>query len=322
MALSAESLQKGKKKMRKGKTSVAPMNRHSRGENIFNVFNIIFMVALTFTCAYPFYYIFINTISNNHLSEMGQVLFIPKGINFENYKQVFEIPGIANAFKVSLMRTVLGTGLCVLCSSFLGFMMTQTKMAHRTFVYRFFITTMYIGGGTIPVYLLYSYLGLLDNFLVYIIPGMISAYNMVLVKTYVESAVPTSLQESAEMDGAGILTVFFKVALPLMGPIIATLAIFSAVGQWNNFMDTVIYVTREDLQTLQYVLYRYLTQAQALATAMSTGAVSANDATTVQQTAESVKLTVTMVTVLPIFAIYPFFQRFFVKGITLGAVKG
>ncbi len=304
------------------KKSSKPMERHSKGENVFNIFNTIFMVLFMFLCAYPFYYIFINTISDNALSQAGKILFIPKGLHLENYMRVFEIPNIISAFQVSLLRTVLGTLLTVLISAFLGFMMTQQKMKHRKLVYRFFITTMYIGGGTIPVYMLFNYLGLLDNFLVYIIPGMVSAYNIVLVKTFVESSVPASLQESAEMDGAGILTVFFKIALPLMVPILATLAIFSAVGQWNSFMDTVLYVTREDLHTLQYVLYRYLTQSTALANAINSGQMSADQVSGSVQTAQSVKLTVTMVTVLPIFMIYPFFQRFFVKGITIGAVKG
>ncbi|MFC0276357.1 carbohydrate ABC transporter permease [Enterococcus devriesei] len=294
----------------------------SRGEKIFNAVNTFFFLLFTFVCAYPFYYIFINTISDNKLSAAGKILFLPKGIHFENYLKIFEIPNISSAFTISIARTLIGTALTVLCCAFLGFMMTQTKMTGRKFVYRFFVTTMYVSAGTIPVYILFTQLGLLDNFLVYIIPGMVSAYNMVLVKTYCESSIPASLQESAEIDGAGILTVFFKVVLPLMVPILATLAIFTAVGQWNNFMDTVLYVTREDLHTLQYVLYRYLTQATALANEVNSGNMAADQIAANAQTAQSVKLTVTMCVVLPIFAIYPFFQRFFVKGITIGAVKG
>lgn len=294
----------------------------SIGERVFNFFNILFFFLFMFLCAYPFYYIFINTISDNQLSAMGEVLFIPKDIHFQNYKQILEIPNITNAFIISVARTVIGTTLTVLCSGFLGFMMTQQKMTGRKFVYRFIISTMYVSAGTIPVYMLFNYLGLLDNFLVYVIPGMVSAYNIVLVKTYIESSIPSSLQESAEMDGAGIITMFFKIALPLMVPILATLAIFSAVGQWNSFMDTVIYVTREDFHTLQYVLYRYLTQSTALANEINSGNISIDQVAATAQTAQSVKLTVTMMVVLPIFAIYPFFQRFFVKGITIGAVKG
>ncbi|MCH9275984.1 carbohydrate ABC transporter permease [Bifidobacterium amazonense] len=303
------------------KNSRNPMDQLSVGEKVFNVCNTIFMVFMAFICFYPFWYIFINTISNNKLSADGEVLFWPKGIHFDNYKTIFELPGIANATVISVLRTVIGTVLCVAVSAFLGFMMTQTKMAHRQFIYRFFVATMYVNAGLIPGYILFNYLGLLDNFLVYVIPGAVSAFNIVLVKTYVESSIPASLQEAAEIDGAGTWTVFFRIALPLMGPILATLAIFSAVGQWNSFMDTVLYITNDKLQTLQYVLYRYLSQAQAMANIMAQNGGGADMAAT-GVTTQSIKLTVTMVTVLPIFIVYPFMQKYFVKGITIGAVKG
>ncbi|MNB76899.1 L-arabinose transport system permease protein AraQ [compost metagenome] len=304
------------------KASPKKMEKLSFGEKIFTVANYTFFLSFMLLCVYPFYYIFINTISNNTLSAKGDIMFFPQGIHFENYIQVLQIPNIYHALLISLLRTVLGTLLTVLVSGFLGFMMTQRKMWLRKYVYRFFITTMYISGGIIPIYLLYHKLGLLDNFLVYIIPGMVSAYNMILVKTYIESSIPDELQESAEMDGAGILVVFTRIVLPLMMPILATLAIFSAVGQWNSFMDTVIYITKDNLHTLQYVLYRYLSQATALANAVNSGSMSAEDVSSNIQTAESIKLTVTMIVVLPIFMVYPFFQRFFVKGIMIGAVKG
>ncbi|MBT1160789.1 carbohydrate ABC transporter permease [Bifidobacterium sp. SO1] len=298
------------------------MDQLSAGEKVFNVCNTIFMLFMAFICFYPFWYIFVNTISNNKMSADGEILFWPKGIHFDNYRTIFELPGIAHATLVSVLRTVIGTVLCVAVSAFLGFMMTQVKMAHRQFVYRFFVATMYVNAGLIPGYLLFNYLGLLDNFLVYVIPGAVSAFNIVLVKTYVESSIPQSLQEAAEIDGAGTWTVFFKIALPLMGPILATLAIFSAVGQWNSFMDTVLYVTDDKLQTLQYVLYRYLSQAQAMANIMAQSGGDASSMAATGVTAQSVKLTVTMVTVLPIFIVYPFMQKYFVKGITIGAVKG
>lgn len=292
------------------------------GEKAFNVANYSFFIFFTLLCVYPFYYIFINTISDNTLSARGQIMFWPEGIHFSNYMQVLRIPNIYHALLISLLRTVLGTMLTVLVSGFLGFMMTQRKMWLRRFVYRYFITTMYVSGGIIPIYLLYNQLGLLDNFLVYIIPAMVSAFNLILVKTYVESSIPDELQESAEIDGAGIRVVFFRIVLPLMMPILATLAIFSAVGQWNSFMDTVLYVTKDDLHTLQYVLYRYLSQATALANAVNSGSMAAEDVGASVQTAQSIKLTVTMIVVIPIFLVYPFFQRFFVKGIMIGAVKG
>lgn len=309
------------RKARKGAKSVKPMDQQSTGEKVFNVFNTILMVLLAFACFYPFWYIFINTISDNKIASSESILVWPKGFHLDNYRQVFELPGITSATVISLLRTVIGTVLVVMVSAFVGFMMTQTKMAHRKFIYRFFIATMYVNAGIIPVYILFNYIGLLDNFLVYILPGVVSAFNIVLVKTYVESSIPDSLQEAAEIDGAGTMTVFFRIALPLMGPILATLAIFTAVGQWNSFMDTVLYVTSDKLQTLQYVLYRYLTQAQAMANIV---AQSGGDAAAAagSATAQSVKLTVTMVTVIPIFIVYPFMQKYFTKGIMIGAVKG
>ena len=301
-------------------TSNNPMDQQSTGEKVFNVFNTIFMILLAFVCFYPFWYIFINTVSNNQIASSESILLWPKGFHLDNYKTIFELPGILNATMVSVARTVIGTVVVVLVCAFLGFMMTQQKMAHRVFIYRFFVATMYVNAGIIPVYLLFNYIGLLNSFWVYILPGAVSAFNIVLVKTYVESSIPESLQEAAEIDGAGIMTVFFKVALPLMGPILATLAIFTAVGQWNSFMDTVLYITSDKLQTLQYVLYRYLSQAQAMAAIVAEGGGDASAAGAV--TAQSVKLTVTMVTVLPIFIFYPFMQKYFTKGIMIGAVKG
>ncbi|NMM92861.1 carbohydrate ABC transporter permease [Bifidobacterium oedipodis] len=324
IALNRAAKPQGAKKgfLRHKQVNRNPMDQMSLGEKVFNVCNTIFMLFFAFITFYPFYYILINSISDNQVASKESILFLPKGIHFQNYIDVLQLPGIFSAAMVSLARTILGTALTVFCCAFLGFMMTQQKMAHRKFIYRFFVATMYVNAGIIPGYILYNYLGLLDNFLVYILPGAVSAFNIVLVKTYIESSIPASLQEAAEIDGAGTLTVFFKIALPLMGPILATLAIFTAVGQWNSFMDTVIYVSSEKLQTLQYVLYRYLSQAEAMANIMSDGGNVDEQSLATAVTPQSVKLTITMVTVLPIFIFYPFMQKYFTKGITIGAVKG
>ncbi|SER81691.1 multiple sugar transport system permease protein/putative aldouronate transport system permease protein [Propionibacterium cyclohexanicum] len=322
LLVASEPAKKARHRLRRAPRHIAPMEQRSTGEKVFQVFNVVVLVLFAFVCLYPFYYIFINTISSNQLSASGKILFWPREIHFTNYAEIFQIPDIWHAFLVSIERTVIGTGLTVICSAFLGFMMTQRKMRYRTFVYRFFVATMYVSAGVVPVYLLFNYIGLLDNFLVYVLPGMVSAFYIVLVKTFIESSIPETLQEAAEIDGAGTMSLFFRIMLPLMGPILATLAIFTAVGQWNSFMDTVIYVTRSDLQTLQYILYRYLTQSTALANSINAGGGSMTEISNTTQTAQSVQLTVTMVAVLPIFMVYPFMQRYFVKGITIGAVKG
>jgi putative aldouronate transport system permease protein len=298
-------------------------NKHKKISALDISLYIIFTI-ITFLCIYPFYYLIINTISANDLSANGDIIFLPRQLHLENYKEVFKIPGLGNAAFISFARTVLGTFLSVLASGFLGFMFTQEKMTGRRFLYRFTILTMYFSAGLIPWYITMNNLNLTNNFLAYVIPGMVSPFNIILVKTYVEST-PKSLQEAAEIDGASILTVFLRVMIPLCKPILATVAIFSAVGNWNSFQDTLLLVTDDKLYTLQYILYKYINQASSLANliksnAGSIGTIISNAAT--EQTATSVRMTVSVIVVLPIMLVYPIFQRFFIKGIMIGSVKG
>jgi putative aldouronate transport system permease protein len=225
------------------------------------------------------------------------------------------------AVLISVLRTVLGTFLSVLCTSFVAYIITKKKLWLRKFVYRFFIVTMYFNAGLIPWYLNMRFLHLDNNFLVYII-GVIGTFNLILVKTYIES-IPESLEESAEIDGAGSLLIFFRLILPLCMPILATIAVFTAVGQWNSFMDTLILIRNPRLFTLQFLLWQYLNEANAIASAMRQGlgnSLGINPATMLTPTA--VRMTIAMVVTLPVLFVYPFFQRYFVKGIMIGAVKG
>ena len=295
--------------------------RRSKGEKVYNVFNIAFFVLFAFICTYPFYYLIINSISDNDASAAGDVNWFPQGFHLENYKAVFKLEGAA---MVSLGRTVIGTALTVMASAFLGFMFTQKKMWHRSFWYRFVIITMYFNAGLIPMFITMKNLGLTNNFWVYILPAIVQPFNIILVKTYIES-IPSSLQEAAEVDGAGTMTVFRKIILPMCTPILATVAIFSAVGQWNSFQDTLLYMSDSKLYSLQYVLYLYINQAAALASsvkASGTGSALNAAAMATQQTPTSIRMTVAVIVVLPILFVYPFFQRYFVKGMMLGAVKG
>ncbi len=283
---------------------------------------IIFSIA-AFLCLYPFYYILINTVSANDISARGDVLFWPKGFHMHNYVSAARIDGLLQAFKISLLRTSIGTAATVFASAFLGFMFTQEKMWARKFWYRFVVATMYFNAGIIPWYLVMKQMHLTNNFWGYILPAVVSPFNLILTKTFVES-VPKELQEAAEMDGAGILTVFFKVIIPVIKPIMATVAIFSAVSQWNAFQDTLLLMTEKKLYPLQFVLYQYLNQASSLASLAqsntSTSSLAAAAATT--QTTTSVRMTITVIVVLPIMLVYPIFQKYFVKGIMIGAVKG
>ena len=277
----------------------------------------------TLICVYPFYYLVINTLSANDLSANGMINFLPKGIHLENYKQVLQLNGLSQAALVSVGRTVIGTACTVLASAFLGFMFTQEKMWARKFWYRFFVVTMYFNAGLIPMFITMKTLHLTNTFWVYVIPAIVQPFNIILVKTYIES-IPKALQEAAEIDGAGILKIFYKIILPASTPILATVAIFAAVGQWNSFQDTLIYITDQKLYSLQYLLYTYINQASSLAALVknSTGGALNMAALATQQTPTSIRMTVSIIVVLPILFIYPLFQRFFVKGIMIGSVKG
>lgn len=292
------------------------------GEWLFNVLNYTFFAIFTLLCLYPFYYLFINTISSNDLSSRGLVIFYPKVIHFTNYIEVLQVKGLSQAALISVGRTAIGTLLTVAASAFLGFLFTKQKMWGRRFWYRFVIVTMYFNAGIIPWYIIMMNLNLTNNFLAYILPAIVSPFYVILVKTFVES-IPEVLQESAEMDGAGYLTVFARIIFPLITPIAATIAIFSAVSQWNSFVDTLFLMTDSKYYTLQFVLYKYLNESTSLAAIIrnSQGSGGMIDLTNMQ-TATSVRSTVSMIVVLPILFVYPFFQRYFVKGIMIGAVKG
>lgn len=295
----------------------------SKGDRTFQVINILIFAIFAIICAYPFYYLIINSISANDLSASGKVNFLPHGFQLENYVKVFQLNGLGTAAMVSLGRTVIGTICTVLASVYLGFMFTQQRMWHRKLWYRFMVITMYFNAGLIPMYMTMKTLHLTNSFWVYIIPAIVQPFNIIMAKTYVES-IPPALQEAAEIDGAGTMTVFAKVILPTCKPIMATIAIWAAVGQWNSFQDTLIYITDQKLYSLQYLLYTYLNQASSLATMVqqSGGNVSAVANLATQQTPTSIRMTISVIVVLPILFVYPIFQKSFVKGIMIGSVKG
>ncbi|OZG61761.1 ABC transporter permease [Bifidobacterium lemurum] len=307
--------------MARVKQSVSPAMRRTPGERVYNIFNIIFLSLFALICTYPFYYLIINSLSDNSAAAAGEVTLWIQGFHLENYKTVLGLDGMATAAWISVARTVIGTALTVMASAYLGFMFTQQKMWHRSFWYRFVVITMYFNAGLIPMFITMKNLGLTNNFWVYVLPAVVQPFNIILVKTYIES-IPASLQEAAEVDGANTLTVFGRIVLPMCTPILATVAIFSAVGQWNSFQDTLIYMTDSKLYSLQYLLYTYINQASSIANSVkASGTVNAAMLATAA-TPTAVRMTVSVIVVLPIMFVYPFFQRFFVKGMMLGAVKG
>ncbi len=296
--------------------------RFSVMDAVFNVLNYFLFTLFTLACIFPFYYLFINTISDNSLTQIGAIKFYPVGIHFENYLALVNVSNLGNSVVVSVGRTVIGTGLMVIASGFVGYLVTKQEMWGRKVWYRFIIITMYFNAGLIPWYLNMAMLGLTNNFMAYIIPGIVAPYNIILVKTYIES-IPAELEESAAMDGAGYMTVFGKIIWPLSKPILATIAIFGAVGQWNSFIDSMILMPdKPKLYSLQYQLYIYLSTNSNLKTLMESGGSISESMMQQALNLRTVQFTVSMITVIPILLVYPFMQRYFEKGIMMGAVKG
>lgn len=298
------------------------MYRTKPGDVVFNIINYAFFSIFTFSCIFPFYYLFINTVSDNELVKRGLVNFYPKGFNIDNYLALRDVSDLGTSFIVSISRTLIGTALMVAATAFVGYLVTKQEMWHRSFWYRFLVITMYFNAGLIPTYLNMDLLGLTQNYLVYILPGIVAPYNIILVKTYIES-IPSELEESAFIDGASYMVVFRKLIWPLSKPILATVAIFGAVGHWNSFQDSLLYMQgNEKMFTLQHRLYNYLNTSSNLATLMSQGGTAAQQAMEQALNSKVIKYTISMVSIIPIFCVYPFMQRYFEKGIMLGAVKG
>ena len=292
-------------------------------DTLMTVITYIVYTVFAFVCVYPFYYIFINTISNNDLSGRGKIRFWPQDLHLTNYVNVSHIPALKSAFCISLARTLIGALLTVAASAFLGYMFTRETMWKRKLWYRMIVVTMYFNAGIIPFVITMRNIHLYDTFWVYILPTIVSPFYIVLCKTFVES-VPKELTDAAELDGCGTLKTFTAIIIPVIKPILATVAIFSMVAQWNSFQDNVLLAPSPKLATLQFTLYQYINQASSLkALVNSTGNAASLAASLAHAaTATSIRMTVTIVVVAPILLVYPIFQRYFVKGIMIGAVKG
>jgi len=299
------------------------LKRFSVGDAVFNIINYAFFALFTLVCVFPFYYLFINTISDNELVRRGLINFWPVHIHVDNYTKLTAVNDLVNAFFVSVSRTVIGTVLSVVASGFVGYLMTKKQLWLRKFWYRFMIITMYFSAGIIPWFTNMQMLGLTNNYMAYVLPGIVNIFNILMVKTYIES-IPKDLEESAEIDGASFMIVVRKIIFPLSKPILATIAVWSAVINWNSFMDSLILMTAApSLYTLQHRLWIYLNTTSNLQALMSTNTSNVN-ASVVESVLniKVVKFTIAMVTAIPILIVYPFMQRYFEKGIMMGAVKG
>ena len=298
------------------------MYKLTPGDIVFKVIDYTIFALFTLLCFFPFYYIFINTISDPSEIAKGAATFWPKGFTLSTYLEVIKVDDIGRAFWVTLSRTILGTALMVVASGLVGYLVTKQQMWHRKLWYRLLVITMYFNAGIIPWYLNMNMLGLTNNYLAYIIPSIVAPYNIILVKTYIES-IPAEMEESAFIDGAGYMTIFRKIIWPLSKPILATITIFGAVGNWNSFTDSLILMnSAPELQTLQHKLYNYLNFSTNIQQTMNLTDAAARNAAQSAIYSSVIKYTISMITIIPILVVYPWMMKYFEEGIMLGAVKG
>lgn len=292
------------------------VHHDSVSRKIFNIFNILFFLVIITLCLYPLWYIFVQSLSSGPLA-VNAVAW-PINFTLKNYADIFKSGDVPHAFLISVLRTSIGTACTLLACMLLGYLFSKEDMPLRKVMYRILIITMYVSGGLIPTYLVYKAYRLTNSFLVYILPAVVDAYYVILIKTYVEQ-LPISVEESAMIDGAGTMCIFLKIILPMSLPIVATIAIYASVGQWNSWFDNHIYaISNKKILTLQYMLYRYLQEAESIVRELK----ERDPGAAVPITPRGVRMTVTMITVVPVLCIYPFFQRYLIKGLMIGAVKG
>ena len=289
------------------------LNADSAGNVIINVF----MALVIFLALYPIWYTVIVSFNNSEDTLRGGIYWLPRQFTFESYKMVFQDRSILNAFVVTILKTVIGTVVSVFFTAMVGYAFSKKHiMGNR--VYTIIGTvTMFFGGGLIPTFILYKNIGLYDNFLVYILPAMFNFYNMIIFMSFFRE-LPAGLEESAKLDGANDFTIFIKLIFPLSMPVVATIALFNGVAQWNDYFTGVMYINDAAKQPIQTFLYRIIASASA-----SKAVVSMPAGISVQQvSSQSVRLATMVVTTLPIVCVYPFLQKYFVKGMLIGSIKG
>ncbi|MFD1886919.1 carbohydrate ABC transporter permease [Paenibacillus wenxiniae] len=288
---------------------------------VFNTFNAIFMLLIAVVTLYPFLNTLAVSLNAGNDTIRGGIYLWPRVWTEQNYRAVFAGGTIFNAFLISVARTVIATVVSLFLTSMLAYTISRKEYVFRKPITIIVVLTMYFSAGLIPYYFLIRDLHLLNNFLVYIIPGLVSAFNMIVIRTYIQT-LPEGLIESAKIDGAGDFRTFISIILPLCQPVLATVALFIAVGQWNSWFDTFLFASsKQSLSTLQFELMKLL--SSSMNTNSSTSMANGADLNAVQNmvTPVSIRAAITIVASLPILIVYPFLQKYFVHGLQLGSVK-
>lgn len=285
-----------------------------------DVLIIAIIVAVVFVTIYPLWFVVIASISNAGLVSQGEVILFPKGININGYIKVMQEPRIWIGYRNTILYSVVGTLVNMLVTLPVGFALSRAEFKPRRIILFLFTFTMFFSGGLIPSYLLYKDLGILNTMWVFILPGAVSVYNVIIVRSFFESSIPEELHDAAQIDGLGYFGYFMKIVLPLSSAIIGVIALYYFVAHWNDYFTGLIYIRDQNKQPLQVVLQNILLANQVT----TSGGGSSNGQSMIerQQLADSIKYGIIIVSTLPLLIIYPFVQKYFTKGVMIGAVKG
>ncbi|NLM09568.1 MAG: carbohydrate ABC transporter permease [Clostridiaceae bacterium] len=295
------------------------MKKVNSTDLVFNILNTIFMLFLVFITVFPFWVCLVGSFSDSYEYTRGGIFFIPRGFNLYNYKVVFMDKTVYNAFLVTILRTIIGTVSSLLFTSLVAYGMSRKNLKGRNLYMSYMLVTMFFGGGLIPYYVVLRKLGLIDNFLVYIIPLLFSVWNMLVFIAYFRE-IPEVILESARIDGVNEYGIFFMFIVPLSKPVFAAVALFTAVSHWNSFYDSLVFTSSNKLQTIQLFLYRIMSNSSEAA-GMARAAAMAVPPGIRKPSSETIKLATMIVTIAPILVSYPFLQKYFIKGVMIGAVK-
>ena len=287
----------------------------SFGERTFDVFNVVLMILIAIACFYPMWYVIINSLNDAQDAMRGGIWLWPRIFSLESMRAVLSNSAIGNAFIITIARTILGTFLAIFFTAMVSYPLSKPELAGRKFYFIMGMITMFFSGGLIPTFLLFRDLNLLNNFWVFIIPAMFSFFNVLIFSAFFRT-IPQSVEESAKMDGANDFTVFLRIILPLSKPVLATLALFAAVHHWNDYFTGIMFITNNDLEPLQTLLFRIISESGAAQMQVAAANIIARETTTT-----SIRMATMVVATVPIILVYPFLQKYFIKGMLIGAVK-
>ena len=296
--------------------------RRTIGDRIFDGINYLLLSILGFTTLYPFIYALVLSFNDGNDALKGGIYFWPRKFTLDNYYKAFQNPNISSAFQISIARTVLSVVLSVFLTAMLAYALSKKGMPGRKYFVMFFYFTMLFGAGLIPKYVIYRKMNLLNNFWIYVLPGLYNFYNAIVMKTYFDG-IPDSLSEAAEIDGCSELQTFFRIILPLSMPVLATISLFVGVGSWNDWFTGEYFINKPELVSAATLLNKLLSEASFESSAGANGFENINESIRQNSnvTPEALRMTFLIILTVPILCIYPFLQKYFVKGVMIGSIK-